>query len=147
MTQRVIYVYLAEIELVKPCQRGAPQEIPARTVTCIEILPIIHILVQQLFSHSVRRGTILQRHESMDHTEIVHSLDHALQLPVVQEDVIILQFIIRPEILNHAGYREPVFSYFNGASHRVRAAECLMRELFGKDYIIQSRKYAVPVTA
>ena len=46
MTQRAIYVYLAEIELVKPCQRGAPYEIPARTVACVEILPIIHILVQ-----------------------------------------------------------------------------------------------------
>ena len=146
MTQRVIYVYLAEIKLVKSCQRGAPHEIPARTVACVEI-PIIHILVQQLFSHSVRRGTILQRHESIDHTEIVHSLDHAIQLPDAQEDVIIRQFIIRTEILNHASYREPVFSYFNGASHRIRAAKCLMRELFGKDYIIQSRKYAVSVTA
>ena len=146
MTQRVIYVYLAEINLVKPCQRGAPQEIPARTVACVEI-PIIHILVQQLFSHSVRRGTILQRHESIDHTEIVHSLDHAIQLPDAQEDVIIRQFIIRTEILNHAGHREPVFSYLNDAPHRVRAAECLMRELFGKDHIILPRKYAVPVTA
>ena len=147
MTQRVVYVYLAEIEPVKPCQRGAPQEIPARTVACIEILPIIHILVQQLFSHSVRRGTILQRHESIDHTEIVHSLDHAIQLPDAQEDVIIRQFIIRPKILNHAGHRELIFSYFNGAPHRVRAAECLMRELFGKDHIILPRKYAVLVTA
>ena len=147
MTQRAVHVYLAEIEPVKPCQRGAPYEMSARAVACVEILPIIHILVQQLFSHSVRRGTILQRHESIDHTEIVHSLDHAIQLPDAQEDVIIRQFIIRPKILNHAGYRELIFSYFNGAPHRIRAAECLMRELFGKDYIIQSRKYAVLVTA